>query len=109
MLNGVPGDLAKACMTKAAACMTHDGSQCLASTCFNLQALPMLQDTLSCPCLLPAALDLMHGLPYIRVALNADSKEQFSKGMTQLVEKHYGSKSAFDFPLETKLYILQRQ
>lgn len=96
-------------MTKAAACMTHEAASVWPLYASNLPVLPMLQDTLSCPCLLPAALDLMHGLPYIRVALNADSKEQFSKGMTQLVEKHYGSKSAFDFPLETKLYILQRQ
>ncbi len=54
-----------------------------------------------------AAYQLMTGLPYIQAILNGPDSHTFDNKLRRLIEQHYGQR-AFDYPLQTKLYILQR-
>ena len=52
------------------------------------------------------AVELLGALPYIRVDMADQAKETFKKQLQQLLETHYEA-GKFDFPLETKLFILR--
>jgi len=50
--------------------------------------------------------ELLEALPYIRVDMDGHTKEAFKKQLQALLETHY-EQGKFDFPLETKLFILK--
>lgn len=52
------------------------------------------------------AVELLEALPYIRVDMADHTKEAFKKQLQELLETHYQA-GKFDFPLETKLFILR--
>ena len=52
------------------------------------------------------AVELLEALPYIRVDMADHTKEAFRKQLQALLETHY-EQGKFDFPLETKLFILR--
>jgi hypothetical protein len=52
------------------------------------------------------AVDLMDSMGFIRNALGAAKRTEFGHRLRQLTEAHFG-RDGFDFPLETKLYILK--
>lgn len=52
------------------------------------------------------AVELLEALPYIRVDMADHTKETFKKQLQELLETHYQA-GKFDFPLETKLFILR--
>ena len=52
------------------------------------------------------AVELLEALPYIRVDMADHTKEIFKKQLQDLLETHY-EQGKFDFPLETKLFILK--
>ncbi|KAL3138171.1 hypothetical protein ABBQ38_005397 [Trebouxia sp. C0009 RCD-2024] len=52
------------------------------------------------------AVELLEALPYIRVDMADHTKETFKKQLQDLLETHYQA-GPFDFPLETKLFILR--
>lgn len=52
------------------------------------------------------AVELLEALPYIRVDMADHTKETFKKQLQDLLERHYQA-GPFDFPIETKLFILR--
>ncbi|DBB13115.1 hypothetical protein WJX82_005095 [Trebouxia sp. C0006] len=50
--------------------------------------------------------ELLEALPYIRVDMDGHTREHFKKQLQALLETHY-EQGKFDFPLETKLFILK--
>ena len=52
------------------------------------------------------AVELLEALPYIRVDMADHTKEAFKRQLQELLETHYQA-GKFDFPLETKLFILR--
>ena len=49
--------------------------------------------------------DLLGALPYIRVDMDGHVRETFKKQLQTMLETHF--EQAFDFPLETKLFVLK--
>lgn len=49
--------------------------------------------------------DLLGALPYIRVDMDGHLREEFKKQLQQMLEAQF--EQAFDFPLETKLFVLK--
>ena len=50
--------------------------------------------------------ELLEALPYIRVDMDGHTREHFKKQLQTLLETQYQA-GKFDFPLETKLFVLK--
>lgn len=81
-----------------ALCIAADGLFQLTNFSVHPNPLPM-RNARDC-------VDLLGALPYIRVDMDGHVREAFKKQLQSMLETHF-EQAAFDFPLETKLFVLK--
>lgn len=63
------------------------------------------------PLLMPnagALVDLLNCMSFVRAGLRGEARRRFNNELKSMIERRYGKHRAFAFPLETKMYVLQK-